>query len=118
MAHDCLHDSHSRMGRIEVMPGHRRCLLWSSMRIGSPPQRTGDTSLIVTGGPTGVCVESTVRDARCRDEACVVLQDGTGEPIGPRQTPGGRLTSGAPVAERASWGSRGCPGPGPTRQPG
>ena len=58
MAHDCLHDSHIRMSRVEATPGHHRCLLWSSIRIGSSPQRAGDTSLIVTAGPTGVCVES------------------------------------------------------------
>jgi nicotinamidase-related amidase len=41
---------------------------------------TGGTSGI--GCPTSICVESTVRDALCRDDACVVLDDCTGEPIG------------------------------------
>ena len=40
------------------------------------------TSLIVTGCTTSVCVESTIRDAMCRDYACVLLADCTGEPVG------------------------------------
>lgn len=38
--------------------------------------------LIVTGCTTGVCVESTVRDAMFRDYTCVLLEDCMGEPIG------------------------------------
>jgi hypothetical protein len=41
---------------------------------------TGGTSGI--GCTTSICVESTVRDGLCRDDACVVLDDYTGEPIG------------------------------------
>jgi ureidoacrylate peracid hydrolase len=44
--------------------------------------RSGIRSLIVTGCTRSICVESTVRDAMFRDYRCVVLEDGTGEPIG------------------------------------
>lgn len=37
--------------------------------------------LIFTGATTSICVESTVRDAMFRDYVCVVLSDGTAEPI-------------------------------------
>ncbi|MEO8611458.1 MAG: cysteine hydrolase [Chloroflexota bacterium] len=36
--------------------------------------------LIVTGCTTSVCVESTIRDAMCRDYSCVALEDCIGEP--------------------------------------
>ena len=42
----------------------------------------GVKCLIVTGGSTSVCVESTIRDAHSRDYACVLLEDCTAEPIG------------------------------------
>lgn len=38
--------------------------------------------LIVTGGTTSVCVESTIRDAHSRDYYCILLEDCTAEPIG------------------------------------
>jgi ureidoacrylate peracid hydrolase len=38
--------------------------------------------LIVTGGTTSVCAESTIRDAHSRDYACILLEDCTAEPIG------------------------------------
>ena len=42
----------------------------------------GATHLIVTGGTTSVCVESTIRDAYSRDYSCILLEDCTAEPIG------------------------------------
>jgi ureidoacrylate peracid hydrolase len=39
-------------------------------------------SLVFTGVTTSVCVESTVRDAKFRDYACLVLSDCVAEPIG------------------------------------
>jgi ureidoacrylate peracid hydrolase len=41
----------------------------------------GIRHLIVTGATTGICVESTVRDAVFRDYQCIVLSDCTAEPI-------------------------------------
>lgn len=41
----------------------------------------GIRHLIVTGTTTGICVDSTVRDAVFRDYQCVVLSDCTAEPI-------------------------------------
>jgi ureidoacrylate peracid hydrolase len=45
-------------------------------------RRLGITHLIITGCTTSICVESTIRDAMCRDYSCVLLEDCTGEPIG------------------------------------
>jgi ureidoacrylate peracid hydrolase len=39
-------------------------------------------NLIITGCTTGVCVESTIRDAMFRDFSCVLLSDCSAEPIG------------------------------------
>ena len=41
----------------------------------------GIRHLIVTGTTTGICVDSTVRDAVFRDYQCIVLSDCTAEPI-------------------------------------
>lgn len=41
----------------------------------------GIRHLIVTGATTGICVDSTVRDAVFRDYQCLVLSDCTAEPI-------------------------------------
>jgi ureidoacrylate peracid hydrolase len=41
----------------------------------------GVRSLIVVGTTTSVCVESTIRDACFRDYHCLVVEDGTAEPI-------------------------------------
>ena len=41
-------------------------------------------NLVVTGCTTGVCVDSTIRDAMYRDYRCVLLADCTAEPIGNR----------------------------------
>ena len=38
-------------------------------------------TLVVVGGTTSVCVDSTVRDAVFRDFHCVVIEDCTAEPI-------------------------------------
>ncbi|HVF30063.1 MAG TPA: cysteine hydrolase [Pyrinomonadaceae bacterium] len=45
-------------------------------------RRLNVVNLIFTGCTTSVCVESTIRDARFRDYAAVVLADCTGEPVG------------------------------------
>lgn len=45
-------------------------------------EQRGITQLIVVGATTSVCVESTVRDAMFRDYHCLVIADGTAEPIG------------------------------------
>ncbi len=45
-------------------------------------KQLGAKHLIITGCTTGVCVESTVRDAMFRDYSCVLLEDCMGEPIG------------------------------------
>jgi ureidoacrylate peracid hydrolase len=42
----------------------------------------GVKNLIFTGCTTSVCVESTIRDARFRDYASVLLTDCSGEPVG------------------------------------
>ena len=42
----------------------------------------GVASLIFTGCTTSICVESTLRDAFCRDYRCLLLEDCTAEPIG------------------------------------
>ena len=45
-------------------------------------QRRGMRTLIMMGGTTSVCVESTLRDAMFRDFTPVLLSDCTAEPIG------------------------------------
>jgi ureidoacrylate peracid hydrolase len=45
-------------------------------------QRLGARYLVFTGCTTTLCVESTIRDARFRDYASVVLADCTAEPLG------------------------------------
>jgi ureidoacrylate peracid hydrolase len=45
-------------------------------------QQLGIKHLIVTGGTTSVCVESTIRDAYSRHYSCILLEDCTAEPIG------------------------------------
>ncbi len=45
-------------------------------------RQMGIKYLIITGCTTGICVESTVRDAMFRDYLCVLLADCMNEPIG------------------------------------
>lgn len=45
-------------------------------------KQMGIKYLIITGCTTGICVESTVRDAMFRDYLCVLLADCMNEPIG------------------------------------
>lgn len=45
-------------------------------------KQMGVKYLIITGCTTGICVESTVRDAMFRDYLCVLLADCMNEPIG------------------------------------
>jgi ureidoacrylate peracid hydrolase len=45
-------------------------------------QERGIGTLIIAGGTTSVCVESTLRDAYFRDYRCLLLADCTAEPIG------------------------------------
>ncbi len=42
----------------------------------------GIGTLVIAGGTTSVCVESTLRDAYFRDYRCLLLSDCTAEPIG------------------------------------
>ncbi len=46
----------------------------------------GARSLIVTGCTTGICVDSTLRDAMFRDYDCLLLEDCTGQPDPPGAT--------------------------------
>jgi len=45
-------------------------------------KQMGIKHLIITGCTTGICVDSTVRDAMFRDYLCVLLADCMSEPIG------------------------------------
>jgi len=45
-------------------------------------EKHGIGTLVLVGGTTSVCVESTVRDAYFRDYRCLLLADCTTEPIG------------------------------------
>ncbi len=45
-------------------------------------QERGIGTLVIAGGTTSVCVESTLRDAYFRDYRCLLLSDCTAEPIG------------------------------------
>lgn len=45
-------------------------------------QGMGVTTLVLTGGTTSVCVESTLRDAWYRNYACLLVTDCTLEPVG------------------------------------
>lgn len=44
--------------------------------------KRGAKSLMIVGVSTSVCVESTLRDAMYRDYRCLLVSDGTAEPIG------------------------------------
>jgi ureidoacrylate peracid hydrolase len=44
-------------------------------------RQKGIQQLVVVGATTSICVESTVRDAMFRDYHCLVIADGTAEPI-------------------------------------
>jgi ureidoacrylate peracid hydrolase len=64
-----------------VVPKHRYSGFFET-QLDSVLRGFGVRNLVVTGCTTSVCVESTVRDAMFRDYRCIVLEDGTAEPIG------------------------------------
>jgi pimeloyl-ACP methyl ester carboxylesterase len=78
------------------------------------PRGRGVTYLVATGCATRVCVDWTVRDAGFRDDACVVMEDCTAEPIGAGRD---RTSHRRRSSERCSAGCRARPRRS-TRSPG